>query len=328
MSLAEEIEASWALLRPAIQPGAVETRRIPGEAWHEAMLALDDQERRHLLIPVSEDAPLQEDRAASGVQVVEHRLIQHGQTKRFVDLFCRKPHLDELFTTIVVEVLERLVAGTPPDAAAIQTLDRWRELLSSESSRIPPTSQLLGAFGELLCLRELISRNHTSTDAWVGPSGARHDLLTAHGAMEVKTTLTRAGWSVEIHGLDQLDSPALGPLLLVVLRIEQHPTEGSSLPALVDEIVHLGGNRKSILEGLARLGMTPDVMNQIAPLHFAERERRLYLVGSEFPRLSTDMLRTGTVPAEIVNVNYRLDLNAVSHLPEVDAARLLSEIAG
>lgn len=329
MNLAAEIEASWALLRPSrLGSGSVESRRIPGDVWRSSMLALDDEGRRHLLIPVDDGVPIQEDRRAAGVHVVEHGLLEHGKTRRFVDVYCRKPHLDELFTTIVVEVLERLETGTPADAAATQALERWRELLSTEAGRIPSVRLLIGVYGELLALHELLVRNHTLSSAWVGSGGARHDLLTATGAIEAKTTLTRTGWSVEIHGLDQLDPPAAGPLALAVMRVEQHPSEGSSIPDLVDELVRLGGDRVAIMTGLVQRGVSPEILEAIRPLHFAERERRWYRVEASFPRLSTTMLKTGLVPAEIVDVNYRLDLNAVPDLPEAAVEAMLMEIAG
>lgn len=328
MNIADEIEASWGLLRaPRAGDRSVESRRIPGDRWGEVLLALDDEGRRHLLIPVGEDAPLQEDRSAAGVHVVEHRLVAQGRMRRFVDIYCRKPHLDELFTPIVVEVLERLERGTPPDAAAIQTLERWRELLTTESTSLPSVQRLTGIFGELVGLHELLQRNHTLSSAWVGPAGARHDLMTPTGAVEVKTTLTRTGWMVEVHGLDQLEGPARGPLVLMVMRIERHPSEGRSIPAMVDELVSLGGDHAAILERLGEVGVGPDVLPHIAPLRFVERERRAFLVRDSFPRLTAGMLKS-SMPPEVVDLNYRLDLNAVAPLNSADEERLLTEVAG
>src|SRR5207302_7971069 len=66
------------------------------------LCAIDEQWRRHLLIPVGESIFTQDQRSA-GVQIRTHLLVDREQTRRFLDVVCLKPHLNELFSIVVLE---------------------------------------------------------------------------------------------------------------------------------------------------------------------------------------------------------------------------------
>ena len=326
----EEVELGWRLLEArSIGPGEVRIRRLdPDHGEDGPALGVDETGNRHLLLPVSEEAPVEEDRTSAGVHVLDNRWEYEGKSQRYVDVECRKPHLSELFSVIVLDILAELDDSQAPDVVAREALARWRELLRRDPSALPSVAQLTGIFGELTVLHELVSLNHSLVPAWKGPQGHRHDIVTEAGAVEVKSTIRRSDWTVEIHGLDQLDPPASGALLLVVLRVEQHPSTGRSVPDLADAITEKGGNRELLLEKLEQAGVRQDMLSALRTIRFVNRERRSYHVTEDFPRLSRNLLVSGDAPPEVVEVDYRLDLNAVPQLSDEEATSMLERVAG
>src|SRR5205085_12335638 len=71
-------------------------------------IGLDNFSHRHLLMPVDRVITIIEDKRSSGVQIIAHPLLDGNTLQPFVDLVCLKPHLQELFSVIINEVLESL----------------------------------------------------------------------------------------------------------------------------------------------------------------------------------------------------------------------------
>ncbi len=309
----EDVQEIWGLLEasgPSMDQFRVrEVMNIELVAGR-ILLGLDNHHHRHLLIPVPQNTRLVTDRRSSGVQIVAHPLVDAGTLRTFVDLVCLKPHLQEMFSILVNEVLEMLKKNSSqPDQTCHQVLQRWRELLERDPSNLVGIEKLVGVFGELWFLREVTQRNPSAVQYWIGPRGSRHDFAFGTLAVEVKSTLSRRGRFVEIHGLQQLEAPENGHLFLAVLEFEQLPTSGESLRELVESIVSLGGDRYTLLNLLAQVDVSLLTLDAYNDISFRVYESRIYEVKDGFPRITSDSFTEGTLPKGVIKLTYQIDLS-------------------
>ncbi|MGI8774077.1 MAG: PD-(D/E)XK motif protein [Actinomycetota bacterium] len=327
-----EMQQSWALLETsAPEAPDVRVRGIGRKVERgEILLGIDISGDRHLLIPVAPGSKIRTDDKSSGVLVGRLKLEEGGAKRTFVDVSCSMSHLFDHFDIIAAEVLHDLNSSSEsPDVIAIAVLERWRELLARERGTLPSIDRLIGLFGELNALRQLVHHHAGAVSWWLGPENGRHDFVTPFGAMEVKTTRANDDWAVTIHGLGQLESPANGELLAAVFKIEPHPA-GTSIPEIVDEIVASGGERSVLLSKLGSCGIETGSLSVLAPHTFALRESRIYRVADGFPRITADSFAGGRPPSGVRTVQYTIDLSSdpPSFLSESDAASALGLLAG
>jgi Putative PD-(D/E)XK family member, (DUF4420) len=329
----DDVQEMWGLLETA-GPSADQLRVREVTSIELAagpiFLGLDIHRYRHLLIPVAHNTRISTDRRSSGVQIVAHPLLDRGQLQPFVDLVCLKPHLHELFSILVSEVLDVLKKDhSRPDQVCRQVLDRWRELLEHEPGGTVGIEKLVGLFGELWFLREMVKRNPNAVRYWAGPRGARHDFSIGSLAVEVKSTLSRRGRFIEIHGHDQLEPPENGDLYLGVLKLEQESLTGESLPELVESIVQHGGDRYTLLQLLAQVDVRLLSFNDYKDLRFRLYERRIYEVNDAFPRITSRSFVGGVLPEGVISLAYQIDLSREPPEPLSESAvvTLLTELS-
>jgi hypothetical protein len=201
-----------------------------------------------------------------------------------------------------------------PDLICHQVLDRWRELLEHVSSNVLGMEKLIGLFGELWFLREMVQRHPKAVGYWTGPKGSRHDFSIGAFAIEVKTTLSRHGRFIEIHGHQQLEPPEDGKLYLVVIKLEQVPALGENLPELVESIIQSGGDRYTIFNLMAQIDTSLLQLNDYKDIRFRLYERRIYEVNDSFPRVISESFIGGTLPNGVLKLNYQIDLS--NEVPE------------
>ncbi len=331
MTLAHEIEQTWQLLA-MLEHGqeGMEVRELDGVETPNGPLlfATGSGGERHMLIPVPPRTPIDEDRVSSGVQVLAHRLLDRGSTRWFVDVVCRKPHLHELFTIILVEIVEALARDPArPDRVAARVLAAWRELLAREQSRMPGTDVLAGLFGELLELREFAGLSPHAVLSWAGPLGARHDFSVPGLALEVKTTRSRGARTFEINGLDQLDVPAGGELYLATFRLEESTGEGESLRDVVGEVLGLGVDAHALVTMLDRAGIAPDQLEALRGIRFRVVDEFVHRVDAAFPKLTRAALVGGALPPGVLSVRYQIEVEGDRPAAlDTDAVRALREL--
>jgi hypothetical protein len=294
------------------------------------LLALDRQQRRHLLIPAGAGYTVAEDRRSSGVQVLGHELLDGVRLRQFVDLVCLKPHLDELFSVVVGEVLINLAADmSDPSRTCRQVLDRWRELMDRERTDQPGLETLTGLFGELRHLRRVIEINPDAVDRWVGPTGARHDLLGAGTAIEVKSSRIRRGRFVQIHGHEQLEPPVGGELFLASMKLEPVPAGGESVAELIDSLCGLGADRHQLFSRLHLLGIGQPEIEFCRTVRFEVREDRVYRVDESIPKIVASSFAGGGLPAGILSLTYEIDLSLEPPYPleQADISEVYRKVA-
>lgn len=264
------------------------------------LFAVDQLSRRHLLVPVTEEFAFTEEIGES----LCLREWRHPRTHcRYLDLVCTSDQFAEVFSSLVDDIIRRITPKTETPAAVVQTvLSEWRHLL--HRSKAMSSDAARGLVGELEVLGWLARRNpHYALECWSGPSGAVHDFTAKHGDLEVKASV-KEGMDIVISRLDQLDCTIEHDLFLVRLRVEES-VNGLTIAEKVDQLVHDGLSRSSLVEQLARygflLGEDPDTTR------YSVLSAMAWQVTPKFPGL-----RSSDLPKErrdaITKVKYTLDL--------------------
>lgn len=242
----------------------------------------------------------------------------------------------ELFAAMVCDVV-----GAIDDAAAtasgiaevkllrvfIQRVVAWQRFMSRGSSPLGPEAEL-GLVGELVFLERLILAGISAEsvlESWVGPDDAPQDFVLGGGAIEVKATLSTAGFPVKIGSLEQLDDSTVSPLFLGAIRFVQG-NGGRALPDVVSSVEHLLANDPSAVILVRQKLLTAGYIASHATAYtrtFEVKEVRTYRVTSDFPRLTT-----GTVPEGISRAIYEIDLERIKgfHSDLPSALRVLGVV--
>lgn len=324
MTFTEEISQKWLELE-SLGPLSQGERRIyetEVEVFNDpVLLALDDAFHRHLLVPLSPNARISEDTKSQGVHILQKTLVDGTVQKHFLDVVCQSNNLKELFAHVTSDMLQA-IQESPNTATQVcfQVLERWREFLSITGTNVLSIEKLLGLYGELWYLREIIRRNPISLNCWKGPEGGQHDLVVGELAIEVKTTQVRHGRFVEIHGHQQLEPPAAGDLYLAVIKVEQgQASNSSSVPDLIDSIHALGVSLSDLASKLERLGYSFADTDFYRTIQFQITENRLYHVDADFPQITSSSFTQGRLPAGIVRLTYQLDLTGEPPHPSTTA---------
>jgi hypothetical protein len=307
----EDLHALWAAVTVPTAHG-LNGRPLPGH--HPVLVALDHDARRHLLIEVPSDAPVPRLHATRGLDIsVDQLRVGDSPAARYIDLACTDSTLIPAFTAVAVD-LHAAVDVHPHDIvrAVAATLTSWRWFWTVDDVGLTGESAL-GLFAELWFLERWL-RLPDGVAAWVGPTGHRHDFVTATASVEAKGTRIRSDGAAthRIASLDQLDDPESGELWLFSLQVTPDPLAANTLPGLIQRIaVTLGPHPDALLalrERLAQAGWTPAHANRY-PQAWRVVAEELYRVSAGFPRL-TRMTFPGGIPAGVNSITYTIDLAA------------------
>ena len=313
--------------------GPVELRVRESEVELDAgrvLHAVDRTGRRHLLVPVPRAYRELKDDKSAGVSVATRLLEDSEVERRFIDVRCEALDLSDLFAVLCDEMLEGLAGSEDPGSTVIAVLDRWRKLLGAKRSRLLSREQLFGLLAELLWLGRLCRRSVGALELWTGPRKARHDFMSERISVEVKATTARDALRTEIHGITQLDVDDDRRLCLHVVRLEQVPEGGTSVPEVVDALLALGVNRGELLNRLADSGYSTVDAEVYRRTRAEVREELTYHVDDDFPRLVPGSLKDAGLLQRVSAVRYTLDLSVRPPAPLSDAevASVVEDMAG
>ncbi|MGW7590545.1 PD-(D/E)XK motif protein [Streptomyces rubiginosohelvolus] len=292
------------------------------------LVAVDREGLRHLLVPLKARQRVTVGSVSASLRIAERPLQDEDGYGRFADITCMSRELDDVFTGLCRDVLVAVEAdGDRPYRTARAVVERWK-LLFSRGPRPLTWEQTVGLFGELHVLVRLLESDPGAVRYWDGPAGGRHDFTDGLHAVEVKSTVTNSERRVfVVHGLDQLEAPEGGDLLLAWQRFEPHP-EGSTLDELVDRAADLCDDQSELLSGLDSVGYRTSAEQDQDGLRLSLAEDRWYRVDEDFPRLTTASMHAGAVPAGVLDVRYTVDLagTRTSPVDEVTVGDLLGRL--
>ncbi|MFE7889711.1 PD-(D/E)XK motif protein [Streptomyces nigra] len=313
------LDRHWAELTSApLGAGAtLKTSQLPVLTEHGAIsAAVDGSALRHLLIPLHGRRRIPTGRIGGTLRITQRTLEDDDTYGRFADIVCTRRDLDDVFTALCADVLVALEAdGRRPYRTTLAVVNRWRQLFSG-GPRVLTEAQEIGLAGELLVLIRLLEKDPGAVRFWAGPEGGRHDFFDGLRAIEVKSTYTASERrTFEVHGLDQLEAPQGGRLVLAWQRFERTP-QGRTVGDLVTEAAQLCDDETELWLRLAHIGYRPEMTDDEGALRVSPVEGRWYDVDEGFPRLTPGSLQC-PVPDGVLDVHYTVDLAGV-HSPALD----------
>lgn len=332
----DQVRLSWAALAAS---GRATADRLATEELdvtvdsRSCMLAVAHDGQRALLVPVPDDIADIEERGGEHVAIQTRRLGAEGEEEVFLEVRCVSPELDATFEHLVADMVGTLASEDAPDAVAgtLGVLERWRELLRPAAGRAATRERLAGILGELRVLERIVEGDPARrVDSWIGPTSTRHDLRRVDRAIEVKASLATSGRVISVNGLDQLEPPEQGELLLAWFRLEPVPDGGESVWDVAERLGALGAPMNDLLLLMAAAGAPPDAREEHSRVRFQVREQLNYRVGPGFPRMTASDLVDGRPPAGVSHIKYRIDLASEPPTP-LEAAEVyafIGEMAG
>jgi hypothetical protein len=194
-------------------------------------------------------------------------------------------------------------------------LQRWQELLKARNEKLLSKSQIIGLFGELLFIKEILCRRLSPMDAitaWRGPYGDEQDFLVGNWMIEIKTQLSSSDRKLQITSVDQLDISS-GKIMICHQALgvaDAKDNSAHSLNTLVDEIMGIFFPDHSDV-----VDMLQAILIEFGYIHREEyddsrwilNERVYYDVKEEFPALRASML-----PIGIEDVRYSIKVESCS----------------
>ena len=255
------------------------------------------------------------DKLPEGQGFAVERADPEGSGKLWLALTRKFAGSAELFAAMACDIIGALddaVAASADEAKLLRVLTgrvgAWQEFMRKGTQVLSPEAEI-GLIGELTLLRTIINAGVPSAlaiESWVGPLDGIQDFELGTGALEVKTTLSAAGFPAKIGSLEQLDDSVRQPLFLAGARLRQ-TASGQNLPGIVEAMrLTFKGDAESerlLTERLLAAGYI-DAHADRYPRRFEPAGTRVVEVTNDFPRLTT-----GNVPAGIMRTMYEIDLD-------------------
>lgn len=311
-------ELSYRLLEEKGVPPLGELTRMAtevGTSTGTVVFAVDHEMRRHLLVPTDTVDPSFEDRKSPGIHLFSTWLVGEAGRSPYIDLVCPDSRFARLFSRFADDLVSRLGASSEPARTCTISLARWRDMFRRVPDRALSHRQACALLGELVQLARLAAVHpNRALKSWTGWEKDRVDFRGGASALEVKSTLAREGWSVRVHGLDQLDDSTFEELHLLIYRFERVADGGMTLPETIQRLLDLGVDSAELHARLLAVGYSPHDRSYDA-LRFDERERRLYRVGDSFPRLIRSSLVGGGPPDGVTGLQYTVSLDSSRSAP-------------
>ena len=310
----DEIELSWSSLTDS--PDATGWRSIAvSSPVHVALRAgrsFPGKEEALLVgfpsvtIATAEKLPESQGFVVSRLEATSEAAQWLALTRKFSGSF-------ELFTAMVSDVVESLHAAEPGDEKNLLRIflgriRAWQEFMRKGALALSPEAEL-GLIGELAALNAIIKEGvaaSTAIEGWLGPLDGVQDFHLGLGALEVKASISPAGFPAKIGSLEQLDDRARQPLFVVGAKFRQVDS-GSNLPTFVAEML---ASLKDDQEAQRLFGerlLAAGYFTQHAdryPRRFVLNEIRVIEVAEGFPRLIQ-----GVIPPGILGARYDIDLD-------------------
>jgi hypothetical protein len=312
----------WARLQgDRVQGEMLWARQACTEVTDRLLAALDADERRHLLVPIEESDSAVEDSQSRGIAVVTRELAGRGYDHgRYLDIICLDGAGHDAFDVIGGELAERIASGTETSAECVmRVLAKWRRFWGQTPKNLLSRDAQVGLFAELwfLAFWLIPKRGISAARDWRGPFGSRHDFEWANRSVEVKGTTSTRGPIHHVNGMDQLNDPEQGDLLMFSARIREEAGASNTLPGMVAACRVLLSTDSEVLTyfdlALDRSGYSPLHEEDYARTHWRLVEEQLYAVTDDFPRLSSSRLIDGLSPG-IERVGYDINLSVCQHL--------------
>lgn len=194
--------------------------------------------------------------------------------------------------------------------AIVVRFHQWKKMFVSSKKDFLNESQIMGLIGELLFLRDQLSKRIGLTEAlrsWSGQELTHKDFSYGDTWTEVKT-IRRSSQAVHISSLEQLDSEHDGELTVYALEKMSTEYNGITLNKLIVDIRNLfldSDDRDLFMSKVALQGY--EYHNYYDDFVFELIYNKNFRVNIDFPKLIP-----GDVPEAILKATYDIDLNKIT----------------
>ena len=221
----------------------------------------------------------------------------------------------ELFFKMVEDVLG--IASTRTENNSHKTvkliLDRikaWQKFMQFNGNTKLTLEQEIGLWGELEFIQKAISfalSPSSVISAWKGPLDELHDFSFGNQHVEIKTSSSINGFSINIGNLDQLMPQSDNELYLQAFLLKKD--SGKTLNEQIDSVKQILIVEPDILTHfqslLLRSGYSSDDADKYTQTYHVISER-MFVVDQYFP-----CIHRGNVPASVQTARYTLDVNRI-----------------
>ena len=193
----------------------------------------------------------------------------------------------------------------------------WKTLFQKAASHDISREKLLGIFGELTVLKDIVAPKYginTAVQAWGGPDMQSKDFTVNETWYEVKTIGANTD-SIHISSLTQLASEYTGYLVVVRAEAVSPEFKGkcSAIIDLVKEILLMISDENIETMLISKVhGIGIDIFGSEIVDQFDVKSVTSYKVNGEFPRITPK-----NVPySEIIGVQYEISAAAIQRFAE------------
>ncbi|MEI8266293.1 MAG: PD-(D/E)XK motif protein [Betaproteobacteria bacterium] len=328
--LIDDIELAWRSLRDSADASGWRSISIAtiGPCYLLAGLSFPEKNEA-LLASFSSSAIPAAEKLPAGQGFVVSRAEPNGDGLTWLAL-TRSTHGSlELFAAMVADVAHAMDAEPSADEKGLLRvflgrIRAWQEFMRKGAQSLSPESEI-GLVGELTLLRAIIDAGlplASAIESWVGPLDGVRDFEIGTGSLEVKATLSSAGFPAKIGSLEQLDDSVRQPLFLAGARLRQTET-GQSLAELVAEMRDVAAGEPEAVRLLSERLIAAGYFDAHAERYvrrFALADTRVVEVKEGFPRLTP-----GSVPLGVTSATYEIDLDKAAG-PSMPAAAALKKL--
>jgi len=227
-----------------------------------------------------------------------------GVTANLLLLTCSDVELRDEFAVICSQFVEPSLDGSARKRLINDPAEwwsNWKSLIGNTQS----DQEVYSKIGELIVVEKLLQAG--KHPVWSGIESATHDVELDDRSYEIKSTIKRYGYEVEINSIYQMRKDG-ETLDLVFFRFERSQL-GRSLDDLVDSIVSLGYSKDKLEKTLFNAGLEKGCVAR--SVRYKLLEMKVYPVDERFPALTLASFVGGQLPANVTKVKYSVDLSGV-----------------
>ncbi|PLX70372.1 MAG: hypothetical protein C0602_06060 [Denitrovibrio sp.] len=219
----------------------------------------------------------------------------------------------ELFNDLVISIYTQIYQLSDVDEYSrlfIRIFYKWSEFFENNKHNRLSAEEIIGLFGELYYLSQLIISASVQNInnvllSWRGPYGNTHDFVLDKKHVEIKTRMISTA-EIKISSEYQLEPSAGKRLELVIVLIDESFPNGDSISTVLQNIkysIQLNkGDFSIVLDALSKNGVTTTNATDYDNYRFEVIRATTYNCDDiNFPKLT----RSG-IPEAVVNAKYSL----------------------
>lgn len=254
-------------------------------------------------------------RGTSAIEVNQYE----NQKYKTIRFSLTDEEISGLFYTFCEDLIEQtrnLPDKTGGYNAIVVRFHQWKKMFISSKKDFLNEPQIMGLIGELLFLKDQLSKSIGFSEAlksWSGQELTHKDFSYGDTWTEVKT-IRRSSQSVRISSLEQLDSEYDGELAVYALEKMSPEYKGITLNKLIVEMRNLfpdNDDRDLFMSKVALQGY--EYHNYYDDFVYEQIYNKNFRVNSDFPRLTPD-----NVPEAVTKSIYDIDLNSIAEFEITD----------